>query len=104
MYIQTLKALRGQNIPMSAFEELRAGQWVFLGNDGTAKYKAVYIGKVNRSGEHVFCEHEGERPVQFGKKLKVFYEYLKEMNGPGQKMPNLLDHLMSITESHRVAA
>ena len=104
MYIQTLKALRGQAISFDALEVLKAGQWVFLGNDGRAKYKAVYIGKIGRSGEHVMCEHEGERPPQFGKKLKVYYEYLKEMNGPGQKMSNLLDHMLSITENHRMVA
>ena len=103
MYIQTIKALRSQKIPMTAFEALRPGQWVFLGSDGTVQYKAVYIGKVNRSGDHVFCEHEGERPVQFGKKLKVFYEYLAEMNGPGRKMVGLLDHLLDITENRRAA-
>jgi len=50
------------------------------------------------------CEHRGERPVQFGKLVRVHKEYVEEMNGPGAKMPNLLDHMLTITENHRIAA
>ena len=97
MYIHALKALRGQEISFSTLETLKVGQWVFLGNNGKAQYKAVYCGKINRTGEHIMCEHKGERPVQFGK-------LIEEMNGPGAKMPNLLDHMLTITENHRIAA
>ena len=104
MYIHALKALRGQEISFSTLETLKVGQWVFLGNNGKAQYKAVYCGKINRTGEHIMCEHRGERPVQFGKLVRVHKEYVEEMNGPGAKMPNLLDHMLTFTENHRIAA
>ena len=55
MYIHALKALRGQEISFSTLETLKVGQWVFLGNNGKAQYKAVYCGKINRTGEHIMC-------------------------------------------------